>query len=254
MRIRQVRVPETARARPSRIRRRAPQRASCVRGNDRILIVEDDKRIASPIEKMLRANGYATTVAEDGEAARSWLATSRFALVILDLGLPKVDGITVLQELRRDDPRTPVIILSGRDSTGSKVGGFEAGADDYMTKPFRFDELLARIRARVRDQEPARETALTVGKAGLDLLARRLVVGGRSVALTAREFSLAEVFFRNAGRVMSREQLLDQVWGYAYHPGSNVVDAHVSDLRRKLRVLRITSVRGTGYRLEPNGE
>jgi DNA-binding response OmpR family regulator len=219
---------------------------------NRILVVEDEPDIAGLLEKGLRANGYETTLADDGASAGIHLKSSSFDLVILDLGLPETDGITVLQELRRKDHRTPVIILTGRDR--GAVSGFEAGADDYVTKPFRFDELLARIRARLREERAGEETVLAVGEAKLDLLARRLTVGGTYVELTAREFALAEVFFRNVGRVLSREQLLDQVWGYDYDPGSNVVDVYVSYLRHKLGRARITTVRGMGYRLEPDGQ
>jgi DNA-binding response OmpR family regulator len=217
-------------------------------------VVEDDPKIATMLEKSLHLFGYRTTLAEDGEAARSWLSTSRFDLVLLDLRLPKVDGITLLEELRREDPRTPVIILTARDSVEARVGGLQAGADDYMTKPFRVDELMARIRARLREAERGEETALTVGPACLDLLGRRLLVAGSSVALSAREFSLAEIFFRNVGRVLSPQQLRDQVWGYAQDPGPNAVASHVNHLRHKLHGLRITTVRGAGYRLEPNGD
>ena len=219
---------------------------------NRILVVEDEPDIASLLERGLRANGFTTMVADDGESAGVALRAGSFDLVILDLGLPETDGITVLQELRRKDHRTPVIILTGRDR--GAVSGFEAGADDYVTKPFRFDELLARIRARLREERAGEETILSVGDAKLDLLARRMTVGGQYVELTAREFALAEVFFRNVGRVLSREQLLDQVWGYDYDPGSNVVDVYVSYLRNKLGAHRITTVRGMGYRLEADGQ
>ena len=219
---------------------------------NRILVVEDEPDIASLLERGLRANGFTTMVADDGESAGVALRAGSFDLVILDLGLPETDGITVLQELRRKDHRTPVIILTGRDR--GAVSGFEAGADDYVTKPFRFDELLARIRARLREERAGEETILSVGDAKLDLLARRMTVGGQYVELTAREFALAEVFFRNVGRVLSREQLLDQVWGYDYDPGSNVVDVYVSYLRSKLGAHRITTVRGMGYRLESDDQ
>jgi DNA-binding response OmpR family regulator len=217
-----------------------------------ILVVEDEPRIASALAQGLQANGYTVTVARDGMAGRAWLVTTKFALVILDLRLPELDGIDVLRDLRRRDTWTPVIVLTVRDTVHDKVRCFEAGADDYLTKPFRFDELLARIRARLRPTGGSQETALTVGMASLDLLGRRLVVGGRSALLTAREFALAEIFFRNVGRVLSREQLLDHVWGFAHDPRSNIVDVHVGYLRRKLGVERITTVRGMGYRLEPD--
>jgi DNA-binding response OmpR family regulator len=148
----------------------------------------------------------------------------------------------------------PVIILTARDSEHDTVSALEGGADDYVTKPFRFDELVARIRARLRDDRAAEAMALAVGDAELDLVARRLRAGGQTHDLTAREFALAEFFFRHAGQVVSREQLLSHVWGYDYEPDSNVVEVYVGYLRRKLGPNRLTTVRGMGYRLEKAGE
>jgi DNA-binding response OmpR family regulator len=215
----------------------------------RILIAEDEERISSFIEKGLRANGFATTVAADGDAAMALARSGEFDLVILDLGLPGKDGSEVLRELREWDRRTPVLILSARDSLMDTVTGLDAGADDYVTKPFRLEELLARIRVRLRDERAPDEPVLRVGDAALDLRRRQLEVGGRSQELTAREFALAETFFRHPGQVLSREQLLSAVWGYDYDPGSNVVDVYVGYLRRKLGERRIVTVRGMGYQL-----
>ena len=217
---------------------------------NRILIVEDEERIASFIEKGLRANGFTTTVAADGDQAIGLARSGEFDLLILDLGLPGRDGSEVLRELREWDRRTPVLILSARDSLIDKVEGLEAGADDYVTKPFRFEELLARVRVRLRDEHAPETTVLRVGSCSLDLKTRRLEVEGRSVELTAREFALAETFFRHAGQVLSREQLLSNVWGYDHDPGSNVVDVYVGYLRKKIGDERIATVRGMGYRLK----
>jgi DNA-binding response OmpR family regulator len=217
---------------------------------NRILIVEDEERIASFIEKGLRANGFTTTVATDGDEAIGLARSGEFDLLILDLGLPGIDGSEVLRELRERDRRTPVLILSARDSLIDKVEGLEAGADDYVTKPFRFEELLARVRVRLRDEHAPETTVLRVASCSLDLKTRRLEVEGRSVELTAREFALAETFFRHAGQVLSREQLLSNVWGYDHDPGSNVVDVYVGYLRKKIGEHRITTVRGMGYRLK----
>jgi two-component system copper resistance phosphate regulon response regulator CusR len=216
---------------------------------NRILIAEDEERIASFIEKGLRANGFTTTVTGDGNQAIALARSGGFDLVILDLGLPGKDGSDVLRELREWDRRTPVLILSARDSLMDKVSELEAGADDYVTKPFSFDELLARVRVRLRDERAPEATVLRVGGCSLDLRTRKLEVDGRSVELTAREFALAETFFRHAGQVLSREQLLSNVWGYDYDPGSNVVDVYVGYLRRKLGEDRIATVRGMGYQL-----
>ncbi|HEX2044725.1 MAG TPA: response regulator transcription factor [Gaiellaceae bacterium] len=216
----------------------------------RILIVEDEARIASFIEKGLRANGFATEVAGDGEHALRRVRTGSFDLVVLDLGLPGMDGFDVLREFRRVRPALPVVILTARDSVRDTVAGLEGGADDYITKPFRFEELLARVRVRLRGERSAEPTVLHVGDAALDLRTRQAVVGGVAVDLSAREFALAEVLFRHPGQVLSREQLLSHVWGYDFDPGSNVVDVYVGYLRRKLGKDRIVSVRGMGYRLE----
>jgi DNA-binding response OmpR family regulator len=216
----------------------------------RILIVEDETRIASFVEKGLRANGFATAVAPDGPAALTRLRSEDFDLVILDLGLPGRDGIDVLGELRERDQRTPVVILTARDEVADTVVGFEAGADDYVTKPFSFEELLARVRARLRGERTSEQSELEVGGCTLDLRTRLLNVGGKTIELSAREFALAETFFRHPGQVLSREQILSHVWGYDYDPASNIVDVYVGYLRKKLGSDRIVTVRGMGYRLE----
>jgi two-component system copper resistance phosphate regulon response regulator CusR len=215
----------------------------------RILIAEDEERIASFIEKGLRANGFAPTIAADGHRAVALARSGDFDLVILDLGLPGKDGSEVLRELREWDRRTPVLILTARDSLMDKVSGLDAGADDYVTKPFRLEELLARIRVRLREEHAPVETVLRVGDLALDLRMRRVEREGRSIELTAREFALAETFFRHPGHVLSREQLLSSVWGYDYDPGSNVVDVYVGYLRKKLGEDRIVTMRGMGYQL-----
>jgi two-component system copper resistance phosphate regulon response regulator CusR len=221
---------------------------------NRILIAEDEERIASFLEKGLRANGFTTAVAADGHEAVAMARSGDFDLLILDLGLPGRDGSDVLRELREWDRRTPVLILTARDSLTDKVAGLEAGADDYVTKPFRFEELLARVRVRLRDERAPEPTMLRAGSAALDLRTRRLLVDGASIELTAREFALAEMFFRHPGHVLSREQLLSNVWGYDYDPGSNVVDVYVGYLRKKIGEERIATVRGIGYQLQVSGE
>jgi two-component system, OmpR family, copper resistance phosphate regulon response regulator CusR len=221
---------------------------------NRILIAEDEERIASFIEKGLRANGFTTTVASDGHEAFAWARSGEFDLMILDLGLPGRDGADVLRELREWDRQTPVVILTARDGLMDKVAGLEAGADDYVTKPFRFEELLARVRVRLRDERAPEPTMLRAAGCALDLRTRRLLVDEKSIELTAREFALAETFFRHAGQVLSREQLLSNVWGYDYDPGSNVVDVYVGYLRKKIGEDRITTIRGMGYQLQAANE
>jgi DNA-binding response OmpR family regulator len=216
---------------------------------NRILIAEDEPRLASFLEKGLRSNGFVTSVAEDGMKASTMARDDEFDLLVLDLGLPGKDGTEVLRELRATGQRMPVIILTARDDVSDKVGGLEGGADDYVTKPFRFEELLARVRARLRDERTVERTVLRAGKVVLDLRTRRASTDGRTVDLTAREFTMLEVLIRHAGQVLSREQLLSHVWGYDYDPGSNVVDVYIGYLRRKLGSNSIETVRGMGYRL-----
>lgn len=215
----------------------------------RILIVEDEERIVSFLEKGLRASGYTTVAVGTGPDAVALGRDDAFDLLILDLGLPGMDGHEVLRTLRARGERMPVIILTARDSVEDTVAGLERGADDYMTKPFRFEELLARVRLRLRDDAAPETSVLSAGIVSLDLRSRRASVGDRVVELTAREFALLETFLRHAGQVLSREQLLSHVWGYDFDPGSNVVDVYVRYLRRKLGSDVVQTVRGMGYRL-----
>jgi DNA-binding response OmpR family regulator len=215
----------------------------------RILIVEDEPRIAAFLQKGFAAQGFVTEVAQDVAEALARVRTGP-DLVVLDRGLPDGDGLEVLRELRRAERPVPVIVLTARDAVADTVAGLDQGADDYMTKPFSFEELLARVRARLRaDRAPAAAPVLEAAGARLDLRTRRVHVDGRTVDLSAREFALAEALFRHPGQVLSRTQLLDQVWGYDYDPGSNVVEVYVGYLRKKLGRSRIESVRGMGYRL-----
>jgi DNA-binding response OmpR family regulator len=215
----------------------------------RILIAEDEGRIVSFLEKGLRAAGYSTYAVCDGVNALALARDDGFDLLILDLGLPGITGQEVLQRMRTRGEQMPVIILTARVSIEDTVAGLEGGADDYVAKPFRFEELLARVRVRLRDSGPADVMLLRAGDLSLDLRTRRAAVGDRVVDLTAREFALLETLLRHAGQVMSREQLLSHVWGYDFDPGSNVVDVYVRYLRRKLGDHVIETVRGIGYRL-----
>lgn len=215
----------------------------------RILVAEDEVRIAQFVEKGLRAAGHTTTHAQDGETALM-LARAGFDLVLLDVGLPALDGFAVLRRLRGEGVRTPVIMLTARDGVDDTVAGLEGGANDYVTKPFQFAELLARIRLRLREEPAAAGgVVLREGDLALDLRTRRVDVDGRTRDLSAREFALLEVFLRHPDQVLSREQLLGQVWGYDFDPSSNVVDVLVRTLRAKVGAHRIETVRGAGYRL-----
>lgn len=219
---------------------------------NRILIVEDELRIVAFLEKGLQANGYTTTVMNSGHEVSRLSVDSSFDLMILDLGLPGKDGLTVLEEVRGQGSHIPVIILTARDSIDDKVTGFEQGANDYLTKPFHFSELLVRVRARLQDGRSAPRSPklqLQLGEIILNLTTRQVKVGDRDVELSAREFTLAEIFLRHPGQVLTRQQLLDHVWGYDYDPGSNIVDVYVGYLRKKFGNDRIETVRGVGYRL-----
>jgi DNA-binding response OmpR family regulator len=215
----------------------------------RILVAEDEDRISTFIEKGLRSAGFSTEVATNGPDALELATAGGFDLVILDIGLPGMDGFEVLRRLRVANIDLPVIVLTARTSADDTLAVLEGGANDYMPKPFRFDELLARVRLRMADAHRAGETVLSVPGLQLDLHSRRAIVGDTHVELSAREFALAEELMRNPDRVLSREQLLSRVWGYDFDPGSNVVDVYVGYLRAKLGGEHIETVRGMGYRL-----
>ncbi|WP_309082175.1 response regulator transcription factor [Zhihengliuella sp.] len=216
----------------------------------RILIIEDEVRISSFVAKGLRSAGFQPTVAETGRAGLDLAMTGDFELVLLDVGLPDLDGFSVLREVRRGRNDVPVIMLTARTSIDDTLTGLEGGADDYVPKPFRFEELVARIRLRLRsdangsDQETLEHEGLV-----LDLRSHTARADGAPVDLSVREFALAEAFLRNPGQVLTREQLLARVWGYDFDPGSNVVDVYVRYLRNKLGSERFQTVRGLGYRL-----
>ncbi|NRQ50303.1 response regulator transcription factor [Aeromicrobium stalagmiti] len=218
---------------------------------NRILIVEDEERISSFVAKGLKAEGFTPTVVADGVTGLDYALTGEFDLMVLDIGLPGMDGFAILERVKVDRPALPVIVLTARDSVTDTISALEGGAADYMSKPFRFGELLARVRLRLRSPgEPAPEEDLSAGEVRLDLRRRRAYVGQREVELSARELTLAEVLIRNRGLVLSREQLLSQVWGYDFDPGSNVVDVYVGYLRKKLGADLVTTVRGLGYRVD----
>ena len=215
----------------------------------RILIAEDEARIASFVQKGLGAAGFAVSVATDGPAALADARSGQFDLMILDIGLPGRDGFDILQALRGEGNPIAVIVLTARDSAADTLRGLEGGANDYMSKPFRFDELLARVRLRLKDGQSGPIESLHVRGLELDLLTRRISVHGSVHDLSAREFALAEELMRHPGQVLSHEQLLSRVWGLDFDPGSNVVGVYVRYLRAKIGADRIETVRGMGYRL-----
>ena len=219
----------------------------------RLLLVEDDTRLAGLLLRGLRAEGYAVDVAATAEEAR-WLATENpFDVLILDVMLPDGDGFTLCQGLRRAGNWTPVLMLTARDSVNDRVRGLDAGADDYLVKPHSFAELAARVRALVRRGRPERPAVLSVGSLSLDPATHGVRVDGRPVAVSAKEFALLELFMRQADRVLSRSEILDHVWDWAYDGTSNVIDVYVRYLRQKIGegpgVPRIETVRGVGYSL-----
>jgi DNA-binding response OmpR family regulator len=215
-----------------------------------VLLIEDDARIREIVERGLGARGFVVSSAPDGTAGLDLARKLDVDLVLLDLLLPGRQGLDVLEDIRAAKPRLPVIAVTALDDTGSRVSGLDAGADDYITKPFSVDELAARIRARLRWAED-QGGVLKAGPLTLDLASHRAVLNGREVALSARELELLATLMRHPGQVLSRAQLLDHVWGLDFDPGSNVVDVYVAALRRKIGSGSIETVRGSGYRFVP---
>ena len=216
----------------------------------RILIADDEPRIAAFLAKGLTAAGYTTTQVFDGVKALDYATSGEFDLLILDITMPRMDGLTVLKNLRNMHSTIPVIVLTAADSLESIVAALDGGADDHMTKPFRFEELLSRIKLRLRGaQVVASAPTFVCGDLSLDVNLRTAEIRGRVIDLSAREFVMARTFMENAGKVLSREQLLSRVWGYHFEGSSNVVDVYVRYLRHKLGADRIQTVRGVGYRL-----
>jgi DNA-binding response OmpR family regulator len=221
----------------------------------RILVVEDDPRISSFLAKGLTAEGYTVAVAANTREALEVTATitSDLSLILLDLGLPGPDGMSLLRELLEYGTQVPVLIVTARQSTTDKVLGLDAGATDYITKPFAFDELLARIRAALRGAGQEASSILTVEDLTLDLVSKAVRRGDYVIELSPREWALLEMFMRNPTQLLSRVQILNRVWDYGFDPGSNIVDVYVGYLRRKLNrpglAPMIQTVRGAGYRL-----
>jgi two-component system, OmpR family, response regulator len=219
----------------------------------RVLVVEDETRMAALLKRGLEEEGYAVDVAPDGPEGL-WLATEHdYGAILLDAMLPGLDGFEVCTRLRSQGKWAPVVMLTARDSIDDRVRGLDAGADDYVTKPFAFAELLARMRALLRRGNPERPSVLAVGDLHLDPAAHRVTRAGKEIELTAKEFALLELLMRHHGQVLSRDRILEHVWDFAYVAGSNVVDQYVGYLRRKLDRpfgrYDIETVRGAGYRL-----
>ncbi len=220
----------------------------------RILVIEDERTLAGFIEQSLRAEGHAVTVCHDGEGGEAAASTGDYGLVLLDLALPGKDGLEVLGAVRARKPDLPVIVLTARTAVGQRVEGLDRGANDYMTKPFALEELLARVRAQLRSPGQHEASVLEVAGIRMDLRTRRVQRNGDDVRLTAREFEVLAYLMRHPDQVLSREQILNAVWGFDFDPGTKVLEVYISYLRRKLGGAHdadpIETVRNVGYRLQ----
>lgn len=223
----------------------------------KILVVEDDRKVAGFIEQGLREEGYAVDVAPDGEEGATLAHVYDYDVIILDVMMPRKTGIQVATELRREGRGTPILLLTARDATEDVVRGLNSGADDYLTKPFKFDELLARVRALVRRGGATRTENLTFGPIEMNRLKHKALVNGKALNLSPKEFHLLEHFLLHADEVVRRTDLLEKVWDMHFDPESNVVDVHVGNLRRKLQeaagVPLVHTVRGVGFQLQLPG-
>jgi DNA-binding response OmpR family regulator len=220
----------------------------------KLLVVEDEQRVASFLHKGLRAHGYTVEWVPNGQDALRRLTRPGISLVILDLGLPGLDGLDVLERLRERGSAVPVLVLSARGRVDDRVTGLNLGADDYLGKPFAFEELLARVRANLRPRATGPPGVLQAGRLGIDPLRHEATVDDRTVSLSAREFSLLKAFADHPGQVLSRQELLSMAWNINFDPQTNLVDVYVGYLRRKLGEPTIETVRGAGYRLQPEGQ
>jgi two-component system OmpR family response regulator len=222
----------------------------------RVLVVEDDSKIASFLVNGLKQNGFAVDHASDGETGLALAGAVTYDAAVLDIMLPKLDGLSLLRQLRQDKIHVPVLILSAKASVDDRVKGLQAGGDDYLTKPFAFSELLARVQALVRRAtHPAEPTKLSAGDLKLDLLTREVTRGGQKIELQSREFALLELLLRHPGRAVTKTMILEHLWDYSFDPQTNVVDVLVHRLRAKVEkdfpVKLIQTIRGVGYVLKP---
>lgn len=220
----------------------------------RVLVVEDERKISTYLKRGLEEQGYAVDTAFTGREALDWVEIVSFDVMILDLMLPEIDGLTVCRQLRRDGSRVPILMLTARDTIDDRVTGLDAGADDYLVKPFALNELLARVRAMTRRANDApKSRLLQLADLILDPLTRRVKRGGTLIELTAKEYAVLECLLREPGRILTRTQIAEHVWNYDVYNQSNIVDVYIRNLRRKLddpfSVKLIHTVRGAGYRL-----
>jgi len=224
----------------------------------RVLVVEDEPKIAGFLNQGLSEAGYAVDVAQDGEDGLAYASVAEYDAIILDIMLPKLDGVALLRKLRSKGIKTPVLLLTARDALEDRIRGLDTGADDYLVKPFAFPELLARIRALLRRPPMQASAVLRIGDLDLDVARREVRRGGQSVELSPREFSLLEYMMRHPDQVMTRTQIAEHIWSFDYFGASNVVDVYVGYLRRKIAggdgKPLIHTVRGVGYRISAQSE
>jgi DNA-binding response OmpR family regulator len=221
----------------------------------RVLVVDDDRKLAGMVRRELEEQGYAVDVAHDGEEGLGCADAGVYDLILLDVVMPGLDGVTVCRRLRERKVGTPVLMLTARDGVEDRVGGLDSGADDYLVKPFNFRELGARVRALVRRGSAAKDTVLRVGDVEVDTLAHEVRRGEQPVELTSKEYAILEYFLRNPNRVLTRTQIAEHAWNYDFEAESNIIDVYVGNLRRKLDdhgdAPLLRTVRGVGYKLTP---
>ncbi|TRZ49618.1 DNA-binding response regulator [bacterium] len=220
----------------------------------RILVIEDEKHIADFIKQGLKEEGYSVDVAYDGEKGYFLAGTEEYDAIVLDLMIPKIDGVTLCKKLRQDKISTPILMLTAKDSVDDKVRGLDSGADDYLTKPFAFKEFLARIRVLLRKDTSAIPTKLQVADLVMDILTHKVIRDGKEIILTTKEFSLLEYLIRNAGKVVTRTTISEHVWDINFDTTTNVIDVHITALRRKIdhthKNKLIHTIRGRGYTIK----
>jgi two-component system OmpR family response regulator len=220
----------------------------------RVLVVEDEAKLANVLRRGLRRKGMGVDIAVDGDEALLHAAATKYDVILLDVMLPGADGFDICRELRARGVWSPTLMLTARNAIEDRVRGLDSGADDYLAKPFSFDELFARLRALTRRSAHPRPVVLEVGNLALDPASHRVWRGGSELTLTPREFALLETFMRHPGEVLSRFDLLEQVWDHSYENRSNVIDVYIAYLREKLGKDVIETVRGAGYRLHDDGD
>jgi DNA-binding response OmpR family regulator len=224
----------------------------------RILIVEDDRKVGAFLQKGLKEEQYAVDVCRDGEEAVEWASINSYDVIVLDIMLPKKDGFAVCRELRQKGVLTPILMLTAKDSVEDKVSGLTEGADDYLTKPFSFEELLARIRALLRRTQDYKTKALRVGDLELDLIKRQATRAGKQIPLSGKEYALLEYLMRNKGRVVTESMIVEHVWDMNYEGTSNIVNVYINYLRKKIdsefEVKLVRTIRGHGYTIDESRE